>query len=51
MTVRNRNPPIMYANPGLGNVDLSVREAYTKAGNQVKAQPQVIVCILPTTGV
>jgi hypothetical protein len=51
MTVRNRNPPIMYANSHTSGVELSLREAFTKAGNAAKAQPQLIVCILPTTGV
>ena len=51
MSVRNRAPPIMYANSNTGNVELSLREAFTKAGNAAKAQPQLIVCILPTTGV
>jgi len=51
MTVRNRSPPIMYANSNIAGVESSLREAYTKAGNAAKAQPQLIVCILPTTGV
>ena len=51
MTVRNRAPPIMYANSNTSGVELSLREAFTKAGNAAKAQPQLIVCILPTTGV
>jgi hypothetical protein len=51
MTVRNRSPPLMYANSNIAGVELSLREAFTKAGNAAKAQPQLIVCILPTTGV
>lgn len=51
MTVRNRAPPIMYANSNTSGVELSLREAFTKAGNAAKAQPQLIICILPTTGV
>ena len=51
MTVRNRNPPVMYANSNTAGVELTLREAFTKAGNAAKAQPQLIVCILPTTGV
>jgi hypothetical protein len=51
MTVRNRNPPIMYANSNISGVELSLREAFTKAGNAAKAQPQLLVCILMNTGV
>jgi eukaryotic translation initiation factor 2C len=51
MTVRNRNPPMMYANSHTAGVEMSLREAFTKAGNAAKAQPQLLVCILPTTGV
>ena len=51
MTVRNRNPPVMYANSNTAGVELTLREAFTKAGNAAKAQPQLIVCVLPTTGV
>lgn len=51
MTVRNRQPPIMYANSNIAGVELALREAFTKAGNAAKAQPQLLVCILPTTGV
>jgi len=51
MIVRNRTPPMMYANSHTGGVEMSLREAFTKAGNAAKAQPQLLVCILPTTGV
>lgn len=51
MTVRNRSPPMMYANSHTAGVEMSLREAFTKAGNAAKAQPQLLVCILPTTGV
>jgi hypothetical protein len=51
MTVRNRSPPMMYANSQSAGVEMSLREAFTKAGNAAKAQPQLLVCILPTTGV
>ena len=51
VTVRNRSPPMMYANSNTAGVELALREAYTKAGNAAKAQPQLLVCILPTTGV
>lgn len=51
MTVRNRSPPMMYANSNTSGVEMALREAFTKAGNAAKAQPQLLVCILPTTGV
>jgi len=50
MTVRNRAPPVMYASSNTATVELSLREGFTKAGNAAKAQPQLIVCVLPTTG-
>ena len=51
MQVRARNPPIMHASGNTAGVEMTLREAFTKAGNAAKAQPQLIVCILPTTGV
>uniref|UniRef100_A0A1D1YXN1 Protein argonaute-3 n=1 Tax=Anthurium amnicola TaxID=1678845 RepID=A0A1D1YXN1_9ARAE len=46
MNIPNRNPPILYANHQ-GNVEESLKQAWIKAGNTAKAQPQLIVCILP----
>lgn len=46
LNVRNKTPPILYANPA-GNIQRSLREAFVKAGNFAKAQPQLIICILP----
>lgn len=46
LTVKNRTPPIVYANPA-GNITQFMREAWVKAGNFAKAQPQIIVCIVP----
>ena len=51
MSVRNREPPITYANSNIAGVEQTLREAFTKAGNAAQAQPQLIMCILPTTGV
>src|SRR5436305_12449600 len=39
----------MHANPQ-GNIEYSLKEAWIKAGNAAKAQPQLIVCILPNKG-
>ena len=42
----------MYANSSnVSGVENSLKEAYTKAGNAAKSQPQIIICILPSTGV
>ncbi|KAF9930836.1 Eukaryotic translation initiation factor 2C [Linnemannia zychae] len=50
MTIPNKQPPIMYANPH-GDIEGSLKNAWMRAGNAVKSQPQLIVCILPNTGV
>ncbi|RIA87407.1 Piwi domain-containing protein [Glomus cerebriforme] len=50
MNIPNRNPPIMRGNP-LGNIEEYLKQAWLKAGNTAKAQPQIILCILPNTGV
>ncbi|GBC00859.1 hypothetical protein RclHR1_00040010 [Rhizophagus clarus] len=50
MNVPNRNPPILRANPQ-GNIEESLKQAWLRAGNTAKAQPQLILCILPNTGV
>ncbi|KAI8986394.1 Piwi domain-containing protein [Pilobolus umbonatus] len=50
MNVVNKAPPIMNGDPQ-GNIDRTLKEAWLKAGNAAKANPQLIVCILPNTGV
>ncbi|KAG2198826.1 hypothetical protein INT47_000742 [Mucor saturninus] len=50
MNVVNRAPPVMSADPQ-GNIDKTLKEAWLKAGNAAKANPQLIICILPNTGV
>jgi hypothetical protein len=40
----------MYANPQ-GSIEEALKQAWLKAGNTAKAQPQLILCILPNTGV
>ncbi|KAI7870721.1 Piwi domain-containing protein [Spinellus fusiger] len=50
LNVVNRSPPITQADPQ-GNIDHTLKEAWLKAGNAVKANPQLIFCILPNTGV
>ena len=49
LNVVNRQPPIMNADPQ-GNIDRTLKEAWLKAGNAAKANPQLIFCILPNTG-
>ncbi|CAO3652743.1 unnamed protein product [Cunninghamella echinulata] len=50
MEVVNRQPPITHADPQ-GNIERTLKEAWLKAGNAAKAQPQLVFCILPNTGV
>ncbi|KAI8092854.1 Piwi domain-containing protein [Halteromyces radiatus] len=50
LNVINRKPPITHANPQ-GNIERTLKEAWLKAGNAAKAEPQLICCILPNTGV
>ncbi|KAG0370845.1 Piwi domain-containing protein [Gamsiella multidivaricata] len=50
MNIPNKSPPILYANPH-GNIENSLRQAWQRAGQAVKSQPQLILCILPNTGV
>ncbi|KAI8062500.1 Piwi domain-containing protein [Gongronella butleri] len=50
LNVVNRQPPITNADPQ-GNIERTLKEAWLKAGNAAKAQPQMIFCLLPNTGV
>ncbi|KAG9290846.1 hypothetical protein G9A89_010995 [Geosiphon pyriformis] len=50
MNIPNKTPPIMHANPQ-GDIEGALKQAWLRAGNTAKAQPQLILCILPTTGV
>ncbi|CAG8472825.1 17354_t:CDS:2, partial [Acaulospora colombiana] len=50
VSIPNKTPPIMYSNPQ-GDVEASLKKAWLRAGNAAKAQPQLILCILPNTGV
>ncbi|KAI9498874.1 Piwi domain-containing protein [Zychaea mexicana] len=50
LNVVNRNPPITHGDPQ-GSIDRTLKEAWLKAGNIAKATPQLILCILPNTGV
>ncbi|RIB10666.1 Piwi domain-containing protein [Gigaspora rosea] len=50
MNIPNRTPPILHANPH-GDIEGSVKQAWVRAGNTAKSKPQLILCILPNTGV
>jgi hypothetical protein len=48
--VEAKQPPISYANPN-GNVEKTIIDAYMIAGNSYQTRPQLLLCILPNTGV
>ncbi|KAI9104430.1 Piwi domain-containing protein [Phlyctochytrium arcticum] len=48
--IQNRQPPISYANP-MANVEKTLIDAYMLAGNSFLERPQLVLCILPNTGV
>ncbi|TPX59346.1 hypothetical protein PhCBS80983_g02488 [Powellomyces hirtus] len=48
--IANRQPPISYTNPH-GNVEKTLIDAYMLAGQSFSERPQLVVCILPNTGV
>ncbi|GJJ69239.1 eukaryotic translation initiation factor 2C [Entomortierella parvispora] len=50
MNIVNKTPPIMYCNPH-GDIEAALKDIWTRAGNAVKLKPELIMCILPTTGV
>lgn len=47
--IQNRQPPISYAPSH--SVEKTLIDAYMVAGNSFNERPQLIVCILPNTGV
>ncbi|RGB24745.1 Piwi domain-containing protein [Rhizophagus diaphanus] len=49
MNIPNKRPPICRENP-IGNTEESLKKAWLRAGNNAKAQPQLILCILPNNG-
>jgi len=49
MVIVNKSPPIIHR-PPQGNIESSLKDIWIQAGNAVKSQPQLLVCILPTTG-
>ncbi|KAL9555283.1 hypothetical protein MBANPS3_002436 [Mucor bainieri] len=49
MAVTNRNPSTLNADPQ-GDTERTLKEAWLRAGQQARAEPQLVVCILPNLG-
>src|ERR1051325_527171 len=50
LNIPNKTPPIQHFNPQ-GDIEKSLRNIWLRAGNTAKSQPQLILCVLPNTGV
>ncbi|KAF9307562.1 hypothetical protein BG006_005842, partial [Podila minutissima] len=50
MNIPNKQSPIAYPNLH-GDIEASLKAAWLKAGNAIKSQPQLPLCIHPNTGV
>ncbi|KAF9123989.1 hypothetical protein BGW39_008545 [Mortierella sp. 14UC] len=50
MQVTNKSPPIGYVSPH-GNIEASLRQHWMAAGKQANAAPQLLLIVLPNTGV
>ncbi|KAJ3011116.1 hypothetical protein HKX48_007014 [Thoreauomyces humboldtii] len=50
MDIRQLQPPIRHANP-MGNVEAILKAAYMDAGTASNSKPELILIMLPTTGV
>ncbi|GBC01533.1 hypothetical protein RclHR1_04220001, partial [Rhizophagus clarus] len=50
MNIPNKNPPIIHCNPQ-GGIENALRQVWVRAGITTKYKPQLILCILPNTGV
>lgn len=49
MDIQEKEPPIKYDNPQ-GDIEQILRAFYQFVGNRYKQRPQMVVCILPSTG-
>ena len=49
LQVANKTPPILYGS-ATNDVEQTLKKAFQQAGNTVKAQPQIIMCVLPNSG-
>ncbi|KAF9434815.1 argonaute 1 [Entomortierella beljakovae] len=50
MNIPNKNPPTIWANSH-GDIEAALRQIWQRAGKSANSQPQLILCILPNTGV
>ncbi|CAI2168374.1 8249_t:CDS:2 [Funneliformis geosporum] len=50
MNIPTKTPPIIHKNAH-SDIGESLKQAWIRAGNAAKSQPQLILCILPNTGV
>ncbi|KAJ3294810.1 eukaryotic translation initiation factor 2C, 2 [Borealophlyctis nickersoniae] len=50
MNISKRDPPSMYANPA-GNVEGALKAAFMQAGNAAGKRPEMLLIVLPNTGV
>ncbi|KAG0335588.1 Eukaryotic translation initiation factor 2C [Podila horticola] len=50
LNIVNKRPYMTYANPH-GDIEGTLKQLYLHTGNQVKSQPQILICVLPNTGV
>ncbi|KAI8602860.1 Piwi domain-containing protein [Dissophora ornata] len=50
MNIPNKTPQILYANPH-GDIERSLNQLFQRVGSTVSVRPQLLVCILPNTGV
>jgi len=48
MNIINKTPPIVYGNP-MDDIEKIVKDAWYRAGTAAKSQPELILCILPST--
>src|ERR1051325_11206617 len=49
LNIPNKTPPIQHFNPQ-GEIEKSLRSIWLRAGNTAKSQPQLILCVLPKSG-
>ena len=50
LSISNPHPPALYGDPN-SNIEATLQAAWHAAGESVQAYPQLILCILPNTGV
>jgi len=50
MNIVDKQPPIFFGSPQ-GDIEHQLREHYQSTGNRYQKRPQLLVCILPNTGV